>query len=897
MDTTTLSSFGELLKTLRKRSKVSQRELAARLGVHLNTVGSWERGDFLPESKTVVLEIARQLGLDAQDTRLLLEASLTALSPYWHLPYQRNPFFTGREVVLQRVHEALHQRQSALLSQSSALSGLGGIGKTQAAIEYAYQHANDYAAVFWISAETTESLAASFLALAEVLNLPEQHDHEQNRIIGAVLRWLNGHSDWLLIFDNVEDIELVKSFLPSSRGGSLLFTSRRKALGITAQALDLHQMTLEEGMRLLLHRARLLEQTASLEQLDVYEQAAAQELITLMDGLPLALDQAGAYIEAAKCSLSDYLHLFQASSLNLLDEREAQADHPASVARTFTMIFERLERDQPLAAEMLTVCAFLAPEAIPEEFFVEGAAYLGPTLETLATDPLMFQEAIRALLSYSLLQRHSDMHTLTIHRLVQVVLRERLSDEVQRIWIRRIVEAMTQLFPSEEEVQANYWQVCERLLPHALACLSLNEQWDEDRTHCLLLMNHVATYLYKRARYAEAEPFFEQTLRGEEQGLGSQHPLIAEALHGLADLSGEQGKYAEAEPLFQRAISIREQTLGENHPLVGKSLDRLGYYSWRQGKYEQAEQLLLRAVRILEQTSDPRYAPTAAYPLASLGLLYAQQGKYEQAEPLFWRALRLREKTLGPEHSLVASPLGSLGALAMEQGKYEQAEPLFQRAVHIYEQALGPEHPRLASPLTNLGKLYALQGKYEQAEACYQHAMRAQEQTWGSEHPENAFPFINLADLYQAQGKYEQAEPLYQRTLQLWERTLNPQHPLVAYPLNGLANIYRNQGKYEQAEPLYQRALAIRQQRLGQQHPDFAETLHDFARLRHVQQQNEEARALYRQALTIREQALGPDHPKTRETRTAYAQLLRELGHEEEAAEIEAKEQKNVTKD
>ena len=294
MDMTTLSSFGELLKTLRKQSRVSQQELASRLGVHLNTIGKWERGICLPESKTIVLELAHQLHLNPHDTRLLLEASLTAFSPYWHLPYQRNPFFTGREEVLQRVHKALHQRQSALLSQSSALSGLGGVGKTQTAIEYAYRYANDYAAVFWISAETTESLTSSFLALAEMLNLPEQHEHEQNRIVAAVLRWLNGHSDWLLIFDNVEDIELVKGFLPCGRGGgSLLFTSRRKALGITAQALDLHQMTLEEGMRLLLHRARLLEPTASLEQLNEHEQTAAKELVERMDGLPLALDQTG----------------------------------------------------------------------------------------------------------------------------------------------------------------------------------------------------------------------------------------------------------------------------------------------------------------------------------------------------------------------------------------------------------------------------------------------------------------------------------------------------------------------------------------------------------------------------------------------------------------------------
>src|SRR5579884_2405855 len=134
-----LSNFGDLLKTFRKRAHIVQQELADRLGVHRNTIGSWERGDFLPESKTLVLELARQLQLDTHDTRLLLEASLTGLSPYWYVPYQRNPFFTGREEVLQQVHRALHHQHTALLCQSSTLSGLGGVGKTQTAIEYAYR--------------------------------------------------------------------------------------------------------------------------------------------------------------------------------------------------------------------------------------------------------------------------------------------------------------------------------------------------------------------------------------------------------------------------------------------------------------------------------------------------------------------------------------------------------------------------------------------------------------------------------------------------------------------------------------------------------------------------------------------------------------------------------------
>jgi tetratricopeptide (TPR) repeat protein len=838
MDTTTLSSFGDLLKTLRKQSKVNQQELASRLGVHRNTISKWECGMYLPESKTIVLELARQLDLDPHDTRLLLEASLTALSPYWHLPYQRNPFFTGREEVLQRVHGALHQQQSALLSQSSALSGLGGIGKTQIAIEYAYRYANDYAAVFWISAETSESLTSSFLALAEILDLSERHEHKQQRVVSAVLRWLNSHSDWLLIFDNVEDIELVKGFLPSSRGGSLLFTSRRQALGITAQALDLHQMTLEEGMRLLLHRARLLELTASLDELDEHERAAARGLVALMDGLPLALDQAGAYIEATQCSLTDYLRLFQAASLKQLDEREAHADHPAPVARTFATLFERLERDQPLAAELLTVCAFLAPEAIPEELFVEGAAYLGPMLETLATDPLAFQRAIKALLSYSLLQRHADTHTLTIHRLVQVVLRERLSPDVQHIWVERVVRATAYLFPTDAYVQANYWQLGERLLPHALACLTLAEQWDE---YILSLMNHVATYLYKRARYAEAQQFFECSLETGERILGPEHSLVAETLHGLAQLSLEQGQYTRAESLFQRAVQIREKALGADHPMVAASINMLGILYWKRGRHEQAELMLQRALHIWEQA-------------------------------------------LGPDHPYVTLPLNNLSVLYYDQERYEQAEPLYLRVLHIREQVLGPDHPDIASPLNNLGNLYSAQGRYRQAELTLQRSLRIREQALGPDHPEVAYPLSNLGEVYYKQGQYEQAEPPYQRALRIWEQTLGPDHPNVAHPLGGLGNLYLAQGKYQQAEPFFQRALTIRQKHLSQQHPEVAETLYDLARLRQAQRQNTEALALYRQVLAIQEQVLGADHPKTRETRTAYAQLLRE----KETVEMEA---------
>ncbi len=870
-DTTTLSTFSDLLKAFRKQRKITQQELASRLGIHRNTIGMWENGSFLPESKTIVLELARQLHLDAYDMRRLLEASLTALSPYWHVPYQRNPFFTGREDVLHQLHDTLAQKGTAVISQSYSLSGLGGIGKTQTAIEYAYRHANDYAAVFWISAETNESIVSSFVAIAELLNLPEKQEKEQNRVLAAVTRWLNSHSDWLIIFDNVEDLELVKTALPSARCGSLLFTSRRQALGFSAHTLGLEQMPSEEGMRFLLHRARLLAPEASLGSLTPEDVAFAREIVAAMAGLPLALDQASAYIEETRCSLSDYLQLFQSSQLRMLDERDTYADHPSSVIRTFALAFEQLEQNNPASAELLTVCAFLAPEAIPETFFTEGAEHLGPTFERLAADSLAFQTAIKALLTYSLIQRDTASRTMTIHRLVQAVLKGRLPEADERIWVTRVIRAMSQLFPSEA-MQANYWQDCQKLLSHALVCITLGEQWGEGNAFYTILISHVAIYLSHRARYAEAKLLYEQALQIGEHTLGSEHLLVAKVLHGLAVLYKRQGNFREAKPLYERSLRIREQA---RDPLVAELLNSLAELYREQGKYQEAEPFYKRALVLGESALGAEH-PLIAEILNDLAILSWQQGKNKEAKPLYERALYIWQQVLGPEHPQIAHPLYGLAILYAQQGEYEEAESLFQRALHIRERALGPEHPQMTYPLHGLAELYKDQGKYEEAEPLFQRALHIRERALGPEHPQMTYPLHGLAELYREQGKYEEAESLFQRALHIRERALGPEHLQLAYLLHGLAELYREQGKYEEAESLFQRVLQIREQGLGAEHLLVAETLYELAKLFRDQGNRQEALSLAARALEISVLKLGNTHATTVARRAFYEQLLLE---------------------
>ena len=416
------ASFGELLKTFRKRKQLTQKQLAQQLGVHANTISSWELGTYLPATRGLVLEMARHLALDEQEARQLLEASLTALSPHWQVPFQRNALFTGREEILETLHTRLHAEQVVARTQSYALHGLGGIGKTQIALEYTYQHALEYSAIFWIEAETIEHVMSSMLRIAELLQLPERQEADQQRIVAAVQRWLNTHSQWLLIWDNVEDLELLHHLLPPARQGAALVTTRHQALGTLARGMDLAPMGREEGMLFVLRRAKVLGPEATSAWMHQFamsmptEYAAAEKLVAAMGGLPLALDQAGAYIEETGCSVSAYLQHYEQQRARLLERRGALAgDHPHSVTATFLLVSKRIEREQSAAADLLHVCALLYAEAIPEELFVAGAAYLGPELASLATDPCQLDQVIAVLRSLSLVQRQPETRTLSMH--------------------------------------------------------------------------------------------------------------------------------------------------------------------------------------------------------------------------------------------------------------------------------------------------------------------------------------------------------------------------------------------------------------------------------------------------------------------------------------------------
>ncbi len=768
------------------------------------------------------------------------------LAPVWNVPYRRNLLFTDREDILQQLRDLFTKNTAASSKQPLALSGLGGMGKTQIALEYAHRYREEYHVVLWAKADSQEVLSSELVSFATLLNVPGQHEQEQDQqyALAAVKRWLEVHPKWLLILDNIEDLELAHEYLPASPQGDILLTMRSQVTGGVAQRLDIDKMEPEDGALLLLRRVGLLAADALLDRVSQQERIQALEIAKMLGGHPLAINQAGAYIEETGANLHRYPELYTNRRTHLLNTRGGiKADHPESVATTLSLSFEKVAQANEAAQELLRCLAFLHPDAIPDELLERGASQLGARLQVVVTDAFEFDRAIGELRKYSLVRRNPDGATLTLHRLVQDVLRDGMDEPVQRQWAERVVRAVNQAFP---RVEFATWETCRQYLPQAQSCSVLIETWRFAFPEAARLLYETGRYLDERGQYPEAVALIKQSLTIREQALGTERLEIAENLNELAELYRKQGTYAKGEPLLKRALAIREQVLDPTHPHVAQSLN-------------------------------------------NLARLYQKRGPYTEAEPLYKEALAIREQVLGPTHPETAASLNDLATLYEEQDRYTEAEPLLKRALTIREQVLGPTHPHVAQSLNNLAGFYQKRGPYTEAEPLYKEALAIREQVLGPTHPDTAASLNNLAALYQKQGRYTEAEPLLKRALAINEQVLGPTHPNTATILNNLAEYYRDQRQYTEAESLHKRALAICEQALGPTHPDTAMSLNNLAGLYKEQRQYIEAEPLYKRALAIYEQTFGPEHPTMVETLGNYVLLLRATNRKGRAAEMEAR--------
>ncbi len=692
-----------------------------------------------------------------------------------NLPYPQNPFFTGRQKILTDLHDSLTASgSSAALSQPQAIAGLGGIGKTQIATEYAYRHIKDYRGILWVTAETDSTITAGYGEIARLLKLKEKDQQDLEVVVGAVRSWLQANQGWLLVFDNADEPGIVSKYLPTTYPGRVLLTSRAATFGKLAKAVEVHEMDEDEAKKFLLDRS-------GIDSPYEADRTGAGNICRELGYLPLAIDHAGAFIEQTGCSFESYLEAFKAKGVEILGDPDYAAEDYQlkdvalrTVATTWLLSIERVREMNPAAEDILKLSAFLVPDGILLELLRSGADSFEEPLKQTVTDSLELNKSLGDLQSYSLIKRSQGSDQFSMHRLVQAVIRDGLDDNEQRRWVELGITCATTALPDVSDYRN--WPVCDRIVPHVLSLVEHADTLRLSTKEYGLLLNEAGYYLDDRADYNRAEQLFLRALEIREKVNGPKHPETATVLNNLAELYCSRGKYDKAEPLHLRALEIREEVLSPGGPETAISLNNLALLYKNQGKYEKAEPLYLRALEIREEFSDPMHPDTAAS-LNNLAGLYRDQGKDDKAEPLLLRALEIHEKALGPMHPSVATSLNNLGELYRPQSRYDEAEPLLLRALEIKEEVLGPKHPAVALTLNNLALLYHNQGKYDKAEPLYRRAVEIHEKVFGPDHPTVATDFHNLGTMLYNMGREKEGGEKVRRAYRIFSTALGPGHP------------------------------------------------------------------------------------------------------------------------
>ena len=470
------------------------------------------------------------------------------------------------------------------------------------------------------------------------------------------------------------------------------------------------------------------------------DQEPTGKLAEALGDLPLALEQAAAYIEATGESLSGYLRMFREQQAELLKRPSPSSD--STVATTWELSFQEVERCSPPAAALLNLCAFLAPDDIPLDI-VQQAPKLPEPLAEAASDAVQFGDAIGALRRFSLVSRSGDV--LSVHRLVQAVTRERLAQEARKLWAAAAARSVNRAFPLES-YDVRTWPVCSRLLPHALAAADHAEPLKVAADETGRLLNQAGLYLRGRAEFARARACFERALKIDEAAYGPEHPNVAASVNNLGLVLRDQGELAGARACFERALKAAEAAYGPEHPNVATVVNNLGLVLIAQGDLGGARACFERALKIDEATYGPDH-PNVARDVNNLGSVLEAQGDLAGARAYFEQALKIAEAAYGPEHPNVAAYVNNLGGVLKAQGDLTGARSCFERALKIDEAAYGPDHPEVATDVNNLGLVLKAQGELAGARACCERALRILRTFLGDDHPNTVLARENLESL------------------------------------------------------------------------------------------------------------------------------------------------------
>jgi len=637
----------------------------------------------------------------------------------------RPALLAGRENLLEEIHARLSQ-SDGVAPRFVTLSGLGGAGKTSLAVEYAYRHLAEFGLIWQFAAENIAVLAAGFSELAAELG---PHDllaraDPVAQVHGALAA---RPGDWLLIFDNVPAPGAVEAVLPPAGGGRVLITSRNPLWG-AGQTIEVPMLGQRVAAAFLIDRTR-----------GVGQEVAARDLADELDGLPLALEQAAAYMQATGRSITDYLALFQQQRLGLLARGEPAGYHER-VATTWTMAFEQLQQARPEATGLLRLIACCAPEAIPLDLLLRPCpgvveavtAEVGQVLAPLLEDPLAADDAVAALRTYSLTsQRHEG--AVSVHRLVQAVTLAQLPAELAAAWRQAAAFLIENALPRDRR-QPTAWPIYAALLPHAQAAL----------THSSVGMARVANYIGQIGNYSAAQTLQQQVLDARQRLLGAEDPATLDARDDLAYWTGQAGDTAGACDQYAALLPVRERVLGSEHPHTLLTRGNLAFWTGRTGDAagacDQYAALLPIRGRVLGSEH-----PDTLSANASLAYWTGMAGDPAAARDQVSALLPVIGRVLGSLHPDTLSACASLARWTGEAGDAPAARDQYNTLMTVREQVLGPEHPQTLATRGNLANWTGQAGNAAGARDQYAALLPVLERVLGLEHPDTSAVRMSLS--------------------------------------------------------------------------------------------------------------------------------------------------------
>ena len=693
-----------------------------------------------------------------------------------YLPYRRNHDFTGRHQSLQRLAQWLLPAEEGSETCAVAVTGMGGLGKTQLAVEFCYRYGRFYAGgVYWISFAQAENVAEEIAAIGGERGMQLYTEAEKLTIadqVGRVQRAWQEPTPRLLIFDNCEAETLLAQWRPVSGGCRVLLTSRHsqwtRDLGVTTYPLT--TLARSESVRLL---------QRMIPHLSAEESHALDQIAANLGDLPLALQLAGSFLHRYQ-RITPSRYLAQLEQLGSLQHPSLQGHgsshsptaHERNLARTFAFSLEQLDPANEIdaaARQLLARAACFAPgEPIPSSLL------MATLQEAEAEEPdllaeLLAEDGLARLLSLGFL-RQAEPETVVMHQLLARFTQLYLAIEGAKTAVCQTIVALCSR--SLEATGATY------TLPIALTQVRhlIHTASEKDTALIAQLALFLGEYLHRMADFAASQKYLEQTLALSQQVYGRYHTQVARCLNSLAALHTRSGKYQAAGAAFQEALAVYEAIYEPEHPHMRILLSNIGYLLTLQGSYQQAKPYLERALPPQTEVNDNQSVSNASK-YNNLGIALLHLGELAAAQVYLERGLNLRQSTLAPDHPYIAVSLQNMGLLCIRQGNFAAAQNYLEMALSIREKAVGHKHPHMARSLNALGELFLAQADYETARLYFEQALAIQAEVFIAQHPEKAAPLKNLGEVYWAMGQREQARPFFEQARDILLKTAVSTHP------------------------------------------------------------------------------------------------------------------------